>query len=134
LPPASEMQALISWGIKQPDLTQADPPICIEGLSRYVEGMPHGEKFRQTNASFSEFVLQATVHQTACFTEIGGNAAGNASTAEIVKASFLPLGLPIWPYPVYPSQLFGGNDVLIELDQDGDKYCWFGLRRLRKAL
>ena len=55
---------------------------------------------------------------------IGGNACGKEDTVDIVKASFLPLGLPAWHWPSYPAKLYGGDDVLIELDQDDKNYCW----------
>ena len=118
-----ETQADISWGVKQKDLAQDDPPI-------YKEDTLNGEGLKQSNEHFSEFILQATMHQTAYFTEIGGNASGDANTPGIVRASFQPLGLPVWSYPCYPSQLFGGDDVLIELDQDGKRYCYISVAAL----
>lgn len=122
----SETQADISWGIKQQDLSQDDPPV-------YSENSYASAELLLANKTLSEFALQVVVHQTACFTEIGGNAAGDARTAEIVNANFLPLGLPIWSYPVYPSQLFGGDDALIELNQDGKGYCYISVAALTEA-
>ncbi len=113
----SETQAIVSWGIRQQDLSQDDPPVYSENT--YVS-----EELLLSNKTFSEFILQVIVHQTACFTEIGGNASGKEDTADVVQANFLPLGLPSWQWPSYPAQLYGRDDVLIELDRDGEGYCW----------
>ena len=113
----AETQAIVSWGIQQVDLAQEDPPV-------YSENSYASAELLLSNQTFSEFVLQAVVHQTACFTVIGGNACGKEDTVDIVKASFLPLGLPAWHWPSYPAKLYGGDDVLIELDQDDKNYCW----------
>jgi len=113
----SETQAIVDWGIRQQDLMQDDPPV-------YNENSYASEEFLRSNETFSEFILQVIVHQTACFTEIGGNASGKENTAGIVIANFQPLGLPLWHWPSYPAQLYGGDDVLIELDRDDKGYCW----------
>ena len=119
----AETQAIVSWGIRLKDLTQDDPPVYSENT--YASAEPF-----LANKTFSEFVLQTVVHQTACFTEIGGNASGKENTAAIVIANFQPLGLPAWHWPSDPAQLYGGDDVLIELDRDGNKYChiWVAAR------
>jgi len=96
---------------------QDDPPV-------YSENTYASDELLLSNRTFSEFMLQVIVHQTACFTEFGGNASGNENTAEIVVANFQPLGLPPWDWPSRPARLYGGNDVLIELDRDGKGYCW----------
>ena len=83
----AETQAIVSWGIRQQDLTQDDPPV-------YSENSYASAELLLANKTFSEFVLQVVVHQTACFTEIGGNASGKEDTADIVVANFQPLGLP----------------------------------------
>lgn len=118
-----ETQADVSWGIRQQDLSQDDPPV-------YVEGIADTEGLRLSNETFSEFILQVIVHQTACFTEIGGNASGKEDTAEIVTQNFQPLGLADWGWPAYPSRLYGSVDVLVELDQasDIDCYLWIAAR------
>ena len=113
----SETQAIVDWGIRQQDLMQDDPPV-------YSENSYASEEFLRSNETFSEFMLQVIVHQTACLTEIGGNASGKENTAGIVIANFQPLGLPSWDWPSHPAQFYGGDDVLIELDRDGKGYCW----------
>lgn len=113
----SETQAIVDWGVRRQDLTQDDPPV-------YSENSYTSAELLLANKSFSEFVLQAVVHQTACFTVIGGNACGKEDTVDIVIANFQPLGLPVWHWPSYPAKLYGGDDVLVELDQDGKSYCW----------
>ncbi len=119
----AETQAIVSWGIRQHDLTQDDPPVYSD--NSYVSA-----DLLLSNKTFSEFVLQTVVHQTACFTEIGGNAAGKADTADIVIANFQPLGLPSWQWPSDEAQFYGSDDVLIELDRDGNGYChlWVAAR------
>ena len=124
----AETQAIVTWGIRQQDLTQDDPPV-------YSENSYASAELFLTNKTFSEFVLQVVAHQTACFTEIGGNASGKEDTADIVVASFQPLGLPSWRWPSDRAQFYGGDDVLIELDQDGKNYCWvWAAARTRNAL
>lgn len=113
----SETQAIVDWGIRQQDLMQDDPPV-------YSENSYASEEFLRSNETFSEFILQVIVHQTACFTEIGGNACGKEDTAEIVRVNFQPLGLPSWHWPSDDAQVYGGKDVLIELDRDSKGYCW----------
>lgn len=119
----SETQAIVDWGIRQQDLMLDDPPV-------YSENSYASDELLLSNRTFSEFMLQVVVHQTACFTEIGGNASGEENTAGIVVANFQPLGLPPWDWPSCPAQLYGGDDVLIELDRDGEGYChlWVAAR------
>ena len=113
----AETQAIVSWGIRQQDLTQDDPPV-------YSDNSYASAELLLSNETFSEFALQAVVHQTTCFSEFGGNASGEKNTANTVIANFQPLGLPSWTWPSQPAQLYGGDDVLIELDRDSAGYCW----------
>ncbi len=113
----AETQAIVDWGVRRQDLTQADPPV-------YSENSYASAELLLANRMFSEFVLQVVVHQTACFTEIGGNASGKEDTANIVFANFQPLGLPSWRWPSDQAQFYGSDDVLIELDRDDKGYCW----------
>ena len=112
----AETQADIDWGIRRADLTQGDPPVYVEGIKG------HGI-IELSNATYSEFVLQTVVYQTVSFSEYGGNANGKEDTAEIVKTNFLPLGLPTWPYPIYPTEFYGRDDVLVELEGGGKDFC-----------
>ena len=93
-----------------------DPPV-------YVDGIKERGAMELSNTTYSEFVLQVVVYQTVSFFGFCGNAAGKEDTAEIVKANFTPLALPAWPYPVYPSQLYGRADVLVELEGGGKDFC-----------
>jgi len=122
----SETQALVSWGIRRQDLLRDDPLV-------YTGEPDFSDEFSLSNETFSEFILQVIVHQTACFTEIGGNASGKEDTADVVQANFLPLGLPSWQWPSYPAQLYGRDDVLIELDRDGEGYCWVSVAARSEA-
>ena len=124
----SETQAIVDWGIRQQDLMQDDPPVYSENTYVSVDLL-------LANKTFSEFILQVIVHQTSCFTGIGGNASGKENTADIVIANFQPLGLPSWDWPSHPAQLYGGDDVLVELDRNGEGYCWlWGCRAHRERL
>lgn len=113
----AETQAIVDWGVRRQDLAQDDPPV-------YSDNSYASAELLLANKTFSEFVLQVVVHQTACFTEIGGNASGKEDTANIVIANFQPLGLPPWCWPSDQAQFYGSDDVLIELDRDGKGYCW----------
>ena len=119
----AETQAIVSWGIRQQDLVRDDPPV-------YSENSYASAELLLANKTFSEFALQVVVHQTACFTEIGGNASGKEDTADIVIANFQPLGLPSWRWPSDQARFYGSDDVLIELDRDGKSYChlWVAAR------
>ena len=112
----AETQADIDWGTCHGDLTQDDPPV-------YVDGIKERGAMELSNTTYSEFVLQVVVYQTVSFFGFCGNAAGKEDTAEIAKANFTPLALPAWPYPVYPSQLYGRADVLVELEGGGKDFC-----------
>ena len=112
----AETQADIDWGIRQADLAQDDPPV-------YVDGIKERGARELSNSTYSEFVLQAVAYQTVSFHEFNGNASGKDDTAEIVKTNFMPLGLPTWPYPVYPTQFYGRDDVLVELEGGGKDFC-----------
>ncbi len=122
-----ENQGVVHWGVNPDDLHLPDPPVYLND-----DGLYGGERenIRQ-NETLSEFVLQMLVLETACFTEMGGNAAGDTNTAGIVQANFKPLGLPIWSWPKY-SRLYGRDDVLVELDQGDDKNCWVWVAALTK--
>ena len=123
----AETQALVFWGIRRHDLWRDDPPV-------YTGEPDFSDEFLISNETFSEFILQVIVHQTACFTEIGSNASGKEDTAEIVQANFQPLGLPSWQWPSESAQfngfLYGRDDVLIELDRDSKGYCWIWIAAL----
>ncbi|MGI4790289.1 MAG: hypothetical protein ACRYFS_15735 [Janthinobacterium lividum] len=122
----SETQAIVSWGIRQQDLAQDAPPVYSDNSYVSAELLP-------SNKTFLEFILQVIVHQTVCFTEIGGNAAGKEDTADIVAAHYQPLGLLSWRYPSDLSQLYGSDDILIELDTDGKGYCWIWVAALTET-
>lgn len=112
----AETQADISWGIRREDLTQDDPSVYVDGIKE------HGAR-ELSNATYSEFILQVVVYQTVSFHEFCGNASGKEDTAGIVKSNFHRLGLPTWLYPIYPTELYGGNDVLVELEGGGKDFC-----------
>jgi len=74
----TENQAVVNWGISFNDIRLDDPPVLLD------------ESMEMQNDTLSEFITQMVVLETACFTEMSGNACGKEGTADLVKANFFP--------------------------------------------
>jgi hypothetical protein len=123
-----ENQAVVQWGIRRGDLGQDDPPVFVSDDE--VENSWHLE-----NESVTEFALQAFVsnlkwsRHNRCY----ANGAGNSKVLQVIEENYRRLPLPDWRWPMFPTRLFGDEDIVIEQNGEGDRVWLSACTRTEEA-
>ena len=122
-----ENQQVAEWGFQEADLGLADPPVWLDDSGLHDTQ----QEPVQENNMLSEFVLQIVVLDT-MFNPKVFQARGRVTPQinESVEQNFVSLGLPDWHWPSYPTQFYGGDDILVQSFIEGDLWLQVTARSL----
>lgn len=122
-----ENQQVVEWGVQASDLGLADPPVWLDDSGLHDTQ----QEPIQENNTLSEFVLQMVVLDT-MFNPKVFQALGRVTpqTVESVEQNFVRLGLPDWHWPSYPTQFYGGDDILVQASRGEDLWLQVTARSL----
>jgi hypothetical protein len=115
-----ENQSVVRWGVRLSERGQEDPPVVVED-----EEAPG--RWRTENASTSEFALQMLVFSAKWSSGNKCWASGGADEAVVrrIEGNYPRLAFPAWYWPVYPTRLYGKEEIIIETNGSGDNtWLW----------
>lgn len=108
-----ESQRVVGWGIPLTSLERSDPSVELD--TGYLASQ-HG--WVQENTLFSDFMRQMVIHQSLFTGDFRGNASLGPTVTRKIEATFPYLNLPSWHWPIYPTQFFGDDDVILVTNDD----------------
>lgn len=123
-----ENQAVVRWGIHVADLSLEDPPVVVEDVNRRG-------KWIMENQSTSEFALEMLVFAVKWSNRNCGWASGigNGQVTNRVEESYPRLAFPGWHWPVWPTQFYGRQDIIVEIDGPPDDAWLYVSARTEQA-
>jgi len=138
-----ENQSAVRWGVRLSDLGMADPPVYLDG-DFSAPTAPPSRFWILENATLSEFLFQMILLHTLVRnhssqeTFFYGCAEIDSATVDQIATLFPRFELPAWHWPVYPTQFFGTDEVLLMVD--GSLWLWIvaqsasALKKLEEAI
>lgn len=122
-----EDQAAVRWGMRLRDLGMADPPVYLDHEFS-VPAAPASHPWILENTTLSAFLLEMIMVHTLVRNSPSqehffcGCAEIDFPTMERIATLFPRFDLPAWHFPVYPTQFFGTEEVLLMVD--GALWLW----------
>ncbi|HWE97228.1 MAG TPA: hypothetical protein VG269_24930 [Tepidisphaeraceae bacterium] len=112
-----ENQGVVKWAIQLQDLADDDPPVFVtdpQDSADWIEESPAVSAF-----ALSQMLLGAKFSESTTYSANGQ--ATNASLAAVAR-SYVRLGFPDLKWPLGPTRIYGGRDLVIETE--GENWIW----------
>jgi hypothetical protein len=115
-----ENQCVVRWGVRLSESNREDPPVVVEdddSPGRWLLG----------NASISEFALQMLVSSTKWSrrNRCWANAGVDEAAVRLIEENYPRLAFPDWHWPVFPTRLYGSEELIIETNGCGiNTWLW----------